>query len=258
MNTAINCNWTSRNIVRRDALVAALVAVCPLAHADDSDRWEWMVAPYAWAASLHTDLQRTQPPAGGISSDTGFNNILDKLDGVFQVHVEGQNEHWGTFADFTYLGLANQHDYARFHTESDLDTRLFELAAVWSPGDDRFRGWDVFAGLRYIDVNMTVKFDPTNPAFDTTSFKSGQTFNDFMVGGRYTWPLSDRWALTLRGDTSFGGTDGTWNASAVASYRTGNGAWLFGYRYLDAKLPSSDSDINIVMYGPLIGYGFTF
>ena len=106
--------------------------------------------------------------------------------------------------------------------------------------------------------NLTVDFMPVNPAFQTTSFKSGETFNDVLVGGRYTWALSDRWGVSLRGDTSFGDTDGTYNASAIASYKTDIGAWLFGYRYMDAKTTSGDNDINIVMYGPMIGYGFRF
>ena len=44
--------------------------------------------------------------------------------------------------------------------------------------------------------------------------------NDFMLGARYTWSLSERWGLTLRGDGSFGDTEGTWNTSAVAPKRT--------------------------------------
>ena len=37
----------------------------PLAKAADSEGWEWIVAPYGWFPSISTDLQRTQPPAGG-------------------------------------------------------------------------------------------------------------------------------------------------------------------------------------------------
>lgn len=260
MKSIANGHATNRAVVRRGVLAVGLAVAgfCPLAQAADSDGWEWIVAPYVWAVGFKTDLQRTQPPAGGVSNDINFDNVLDKFDGAFQIHVEGQEQHWGVLADFTYLGLADNRDYPRFHTESDLDARLFDLAAVWSPGDDRYNGWDVFAGLRYIDVNLTVDFMPVNPLFATSSFKSGETFNDFLVGGRYTWTLSDRWGVSLRGDTSFGGTDGTWNASAVASYKTNSGSWLFGYRYMDAKMSSGDNDIKIVMHGPEVGYGFRF
>jgi hypothetical protein len=260
MNIVGSNSGKNRSVVRHGVLGVALsvAGFCPMAQAADSDGWEWMVAPYVWGVGFNTDLERSEPPAGGISNDTNFDGVLDKIDGAFQVHIEGQNEHWGTFADFTYLGLSDDQDYARFHTESDLDARLFDLAAVWSPGDDRYNGWDLFAGLRYIDVNLTVDFDPVNPIFNNSSFKSGETFNDFLIGGRYTWALSDRWAMSVRADTSFGDTDGTYNASATASYKTDIGAWLFGYRYMDAKTTSGDNDINMVANGPVIGYGFGF
>ena len=230
----------------------------PLAQAAEDEGWEWMVAPYGWGASFGTDLETTQPPDGGVSNDTAFDDVIDKLDGAFQVHAEGQQEHWGVFADFTYLGLADSNDRPRFHTESDLDARLFELAAVWSPGEDRYRGLEVFAGLRYIDVDLSVQFDPEDPLFDTTTFEGGETFNDFMIGARYSWALSDRWGVTLRGDGSFGDTEGTWNASAVGSFRMKHGAWLFGYRYLSVELETGTSNTELTMSGPMIGYGFIF
>ena len=250
---------TSRLLGTATTVVAMLLASASAhAQAADNEGWDWMVAPYLWGVSFDTDLERTEPPAGGISSDSSFDDVLDKFDGAFQVHVEGQTDHWGVFADFTYLGLADEHEQPRFRTETDLDARLFEIAGVWSPDDQRYRGLDVFAGLRYIDVDMTVRFDPENPAFDTTTFDGSQSFNDFMVGARYTWALSDRWAVTLRGDGSSGDTEGTWNASAVANYRMKHGTWLFGYRYLSVELETGDTNTELTMSGPMIGYGFIF
>ncbi|MET0892557.1 MAG: hypothetical protein ABWY01_03195 [Pseudoxanthomonas sp.] len=241
-----------------------LLAACSLcffpaqAQASQDDGWQWMVAPYVWGVSLDTDLQRSEPPAGGIGSDINFDDVLDKFDGAFEVHVEGQGDHFGVLADFTYLGLADGQDRPRFRTETDLDARLFEIAGVWSPDDERYRGLDVFAGLRYIDLDLSVNFDPENPSFETTVFDGSQSYNDFMVGARYTWALSDRWGLTARGDGSFGDTEGTWNASAVATLRMKHGAWLFGYRYLAAELEIGDTSTDLTVSGPIIGYGFIF
>ena len=248
-------------ILRHVSLGTAILCMAAFsspALATDGEGWDWMVAPYGWGASIGTDLQVRQPPAGGLSTDTEFDDIVDKIDGAFQIHVEGQGDHFGMFTDFTFLGLADEHDRPRFHTESDLDTRLFELAAVWSPGDVRYQGLDLFAGLRYIDVGLTVQFDPENPLFNSSKFDGGETFNDFMIGARYTWAMSDRWGATLRGDGSFGDTEGTWNASGLVSYKTNHGAWMFGYRYLSVELQTGDSDSEITMSGPMIGYGFKF
>lgn len=250
-------NRSSRYALMASSLLS-LMAVVPTASAQSSDRWTWMAAPYGWATTIGTDLERTVPPTGGASNDTRFDDIIDKLDGAFQIHVEGQGDRFGVFTDFTYLGLADSGSHPRFSTESDLDTRLFEVAAVWSPGAVRHRGWELFAGLRYIDVDLTVRFRPENPAFEGTTFDGSQSFSDLMVGARYGWTLSERWGLTLRGDGSFGDTEGTWNASGVLEYHMKRGTWLFGYRYLVVELDTGDSTTDITMNGPMIGYGFIF
>lgn len=253
---------TKTATLRRAALGASLclAVASPLARADDdeSDRWHWMVAPYVWAADISTDLQVRQPPPGGFVADTQFDGIVDDIDGAFQIHAEAKRDRFGIFTDFTYLGLASGTERPRFNTQSDLDLRLFELAGIWSVGSDPRTGLDVFAGLRYIDLDLTVRFDPTNPLFNDSSFKSGETYSDFMLGARYTWALSDRWELILRGDGSFGETEGTWNASAVATYRMTHGQWMFGYRYLTGELKAGDSSVDVTMAGPMIGYGFNF
>lgn len=250
---------------RRPALMAALCAAllaAPMAHAADGEgdpgKWDWVVAPYLWGVGFDTSVQRTQPPVGGISGDSRFDDVLEKFDGVFQVHAEGQGDEWGVFTDFTYLGLADEAEHPRFHTQTDLDARLFEAAVVWSPGEARYQGLDVFGGLRYIDADLTILFDPINPAFQSTTFDGSRSYNDLMLGARYTWPLSDRWGVTLRGDASFGDTEGTWNASAVANYKTSNGAWVFGYRYLSVELETGGTYTDMTLSGLMVGYAFKF
>lgn len=237
--------------------IAAMLCTSASAHAAEGEGWEWMVAPYGWAASVGTDLSTASPPSQS-SSDVAFKDVVDKLDGAFQIHIEGQGGRFGVFADFTYLGLGDEREHPRFDIASDLDIRLFEIAGVWSPGEGRYRGLDVFAGLRYIDADFTTQLAPVNPVFPEVTVDGGKAFSDFMLGARYTWPLTERWSLTLRGDGSAGDTEGTWNASAVAQFRTRNGAWLFGYRHLDVELETGGANTNITMSGPEVGYAFRF
>lgn len=246
-------------ILRHAALGTALACLASLAPAAQAAEggWDWIVAPYGWAASIGTDLTTSSPPSES-STDTSFRDVVDKLDGAFEIHIEGQGDHFGGFTDFTYIGLADTREHPRFTIDSDLDARLFEIAAVWNPSEERFLGWDLFAGLRYIDVDFTTQLEPVNPVFPTVRLDAGETFNDFMAGARYTWDLSERWRLTLRGDVSFGDTEGTWNVSAVVLYRTGNGAWAFGYRHLDVEVEAGGRNTDITMTGPEIGYAFRF
>ncbi len=239
-------------------LVAAMLAAAPVAQAAEGEGWDWMVAPYVWGVTVGTDAKTDSAPAGGISTDTAFYEIVDKLDGAFQIHMEGQGDHFGVFTDFTYLGITDQRRRPRFQLETDLDTRLFELAGVWSPGDTRNQGVELFAGLRYIDADITVVLKPENLDFTPTLLDTGRSFSDLMVGARYSWSLSDRWGVVLRADGSFGETDGTWNVSAVAEYKTKRGAWLVGYRHLDIELESERERFHLSMSGPEVGYGFRF
>lgn len=243
--------------VSRLVLAVAAMGGCLGASAAESGDWQWMVEPYAWAASIGTDMRTYQPPTDA-NTDSSFSDIVDKLDGVFMGRVEGRNERFGVFADFIYLGLADSQQRRVMHTSTDLDTRLFDAAFSVRVGGERDTGLDVYGGIRYIDVDLTTRFVPDNPAFAPRTLDAGRSYTDFLLGARYTWPLSDRWTLTLRGDGSTGDTDGTWSASAMGGYRTGNGAWLFGYRYLEAEFGNANSDVTLDLGGPVVGYGFRF
>ena len=237
--------------------LAALGLAVAAPQASASGDWEWMVAPYLWGTGIKTDLESDSPPVDG-SSDERFIDLIDELDGVFQIHAEGQNEQWGAFVDFSFVGLASEDERPIVDVETDIDIRLLELAGVWSPGDGKFGGFEVFGGLRQVDVDFTVDFDPVNPAFDDTSLDVGETYNDFLLGARYIIPLSDKWSLSLRGDGSWGDTDGTWGASATLGYQAGRGSWLMGYRYLTGEFKNDDADLDITLSGFQVGYAFRF
>jgi hypothetical protein len=44
-----------------------------------------------------------------------------------------------------------------------------------------FRGLDLFAGLRYVDIDLTVQVDPVNPLFDTATIGTNKSYSDLMV-----------------------------------------------------------------------------
>lgn len=243
-------------IPRTLALVLLASAATPAWAAGDP-AWDWTVAPYLWAAGVSTDIETRVPPTT-VEADTKFVDVIDKIDGAFEFHVEGRGDHVGVMLDFTYLGLAGEKDRRFLRTETDLDTRLLDAAVTWAPGDKRGEGLDLLAGVRYIDADLTADFDPYNPAIPTASLDLGDGYTDFLVGARYTWPLSEKWSFTARGDVSAGDTEGTWSANLVAAYRTGNGAWYFGYRYLDLSLDNVQASSNLMVSGVAVGYGFRF
>jgi hypothetical protein len=245
------------NACLRHALAASiLVALSALpASVRADDGWDWQLAPYLWAVSIKTDLNEEQPPG---EQTTDFSNILDKFDGAFLGHAEGQGDSFGVFADIVYLGLADDRDFDRLSTQADLDSTIVELALVYSPGPERYRGIEAFGGVRYIDLSLDVDVDFDNPAVPDANIGPERSYTDFLIGARYHAALSDRWGLSLRGDGSFGDTEGTWSASGIFHYRMSNGAWVFGYRYLDGELATESEAVDITIYGPVVGYSFAF
>lgn len=239
-------------------LTSALVAATFAPKAQAASDWDWLVAPYLWAPSISTDLRTTTPPNGGLASDVDFSDIIDKIEGAFEIHIEGQGEQFGVLADFTYIGLGDSRNFTRFNSKSDLDSILLDAAVVWSPGAGSYAGWELFGGLRYIDIDGSLRLDPVNPAIPSTTIDFGDSYTDFLLGTRYLWKLSDRWGMALRADTSFGDTEGTWSASATASYATTHGAWLFGYRHMSVEFETGSSNTDLILSGLQVGYGFKF
>jgi hypothetical protein len=233
------------------AAITAL-ASAPMAQASD---WDWSATPYLWMPSISTDLLNDAPPVEA-ESDTNFSNIIDKIDMAFMGHLEGQGDDFGAFADIIYLSLGDQKDFERFSTDSSLDASVFELAAVWSPGEQRNQGFEAIGGLRHIILDFSVDFDPVNPELPDAQVHLDQSYSDFMVGGRYTGSFNENWGYTLRADGSWGDTEGTMNLVAGIDYKTNSGAWLLGYRYMTVELGDDDTDVELTLNGPVLGYAF--
>jgi hypothetical protein len=236
------------------ALAFALAA--PQASASGGE-WESVIAPYIWGAGITTDLKMDTPPVTG-GSDNDYTDLIDELDGIFQIHGETQNEKWGVMADFAFIGLAAEEERQLFDSESDLDVRLSELALVWSPDDGKYSGFEAFGGLRRVEIDFTSDFTPHNPVLPDAHVDFNRDYNDFLLGARYTVPLADRWTLTLRGDGSFGDTDGTWGASAMFGYHMEHGSWVMGYRYLAGNFNNDNGDLDNALSGFQVGYAFSF
>jgi hypothetical protein len=224
--------------------------------ADDSGL-TWVIEPYLWAPSISTRLNVDVPPIQQ-NNTTSFPDLISKVGFAGQLHFEVQGDNFGALADGMYISLNDSRNQPRFSSRSKVSTGVYELAGVWSPGENRFEGFEAFAGVRSFDASFDFTFTPTNPIIPQARIDLDKTWTDFLVGARYTLRFTPRWAMTFRLDGGFGDTDTNFNTSILGSYRTGNGAWLFGYRYMDTKFAVSGRDLDLKMYGPQIAYAFVF
>ena len=243
-------------VVRSILCGAVLASIATSGFAASGDEgWTWTAAPYIWATSITADFSDSAPVS---DPSPDFSDIIDKIDGGFLGHLEGQGDQWGIMSDLIFLSLADERDRPNFSIDADLDATIFELAAVWSPGDTRYQGFEAFAGLRYMDVELGLAADPVNPALSGRSTGFDKSFNDFLIGARYTLPLAEKWAMGFRGDTSFGDSEGSWSANVMFRREMGSGALLLGYRYFDLQLEPGADSFDLTLYGPEIGYAFVW
>ena len=242
-------------------LTASLFATAGTASANDVD---WVVAPYFWIPNVQVDISNMPPNGGGSSSDA--NSILDSLIWGFMVHTEAQGENWGVMNEITYADLSSKktktYDFGDgshgYEIDGENQDWLIDLAVVYAPGDTKFVGFEPYAGVRFLNAQFDVEVIPNNINFNSYSVSIDESFTDFLIGAKYTVPVSAKWALNFRGDYSFGDTDGTWLLAANAIYATKSGAWAFGYRYMGVELPAGPATVDLSLYGPQVGYAFKF
>ena len=240
------------------ALALALAGAAVLsAQAADGDPVTWMVAPYIWAPTITADLETPAGDVGGGGTDF-FPDIVDKIEGAFLGHVEAQGDQFGFFSDVVWLKLGAGNEYELGDTDADLSTWIVDAAFVWSPGAERYTGFELYGGLRYIDIELDASFTPTNPDFARREIGPSEGYADFLAGARYIAHFNDDWSLSFRGDGSWGQTEGTFLAAATVGWSPGSGVWALGWRYMNGELGNDDENLELDLSGPVFGYAFVF
>ena len=238
-------------------VVAGLVSWSAVANAQD--KTEWLIAPYLWAPSITFN----QEPDDG--SGTG-EDILEKIDAAGLIRIEAANGNWGGSLDYIFVSLADTGTIDSggplpTTTNSDMNVTVLELAGFYRLSG-RADGAHLLFGYRGIDIETTLLFTP--PGSPTQRYDTDETLNDIFLGARYLLRFNDRWDFTIRGDYSFGDTDGVVNAITSVGFRFNEAfAVNLGYRYSDLKYETTtDNGTNlsteVEFSGFLVGLLFRF
>ncbi len=245
-------------IRRANYRIALLLMLAPMI--STAAETEWLVAPYIWLSDI--TLDQSSGVSGGISAS----DLLDKSDSVGMIRVEAARNHWGFTVDYLWLDVSEGATIPLpppFGTNliAELDVSIVDLGGFFRPsGSDS--GVDYLFGIRNINVEKTLLATPVGGG-PTQRFDGDSEFTDVFGGARYLHRFDDNWDLNLRGDYSFGDSEGTWNLLASIGYRFNKTFALnLGYRHLAIEFEETVSGgvetTDLELSGPLLGFLFRF
>ena len=239
-----------------------MVLFCsPYAH---SQEWEFSIAPlFLWGISIDGDATIGTATA---PLDLNFeDDVLENLEATYTVHFEASRDKLTLIAEYQYVSLDPSVTVGPIDTDIEFKSTAAELAAGWEVLSSGDTGWEILAGLRYLDQEIDVAGTlnlpepPNGPGPIPMGISGGDDWFHPFLGLRSQWQMNDRWALLVRGDYGYSGSDDqAINLSMMFDYRfKGWGSAFVGYRYMDFDYDNgSDVDryaYNAVQQGPLLG-----
>lgn len=240
------------------AVTASILAVPAMA-----DEVEWLVAPYAWIPDV--SLEQTPGDGGGGVSGS---DLLEKTDAAGMIRIEVARNYWGMTLDYIFLDLSDTRVFPTpgpilpdsVSVIGELDMTVFELGGVYRLSGEE-TGIHFIGGYRGISSNTTILVTPEGGLTQRVDTDAG--LSDIFLGARYLHRIN-RWDFAVRGDYSFGDSEGVLNLLGSVGFRFND---LFalqgGYRHavLDYKETSDQGDATsteIELSGPFLGLVFRF
>ena len=228
-------------------------------------QFDWLIAPYGWLPGISVD-QSGAPDSGGGGGFSG-SDILEKTESVFMFRFEAARNRWGLSVDYITLSLADTETLTpdppfdiSVDIDGELDLDVAEVAAFYRPSGE-VDGVNFLFGLRQISAEQTL-FVTANIG-EPRRIDTDAEVTDIFLGARYLHRFSDRWGASIRGDVSFGDSEGTLNMLASVGYRVaGPFALQLGYRYatisIEEDVDSTTLTTDITLDGPYLGFVFRF
>lgn len=233
--------------------------------ASEVSNWDFMLEGYAMASTIEGDSGVGRVVGADVEVD--FDTILENLELSAMVHAEAfyQNK-WGLIFDYGFMDLASD---VSLPLGGVLDAEVHQgvlelfLARRWSLKDGHV---DLYGGIRWWDNDIDIDI---NPAIlpGSISIEIGEDWVDPVVGARWLRLLSEKWAVSVRGDIGgFGvASDSTWLVSAGAQYKI-NQSWKLDLKYKALWVDYEDGTpgqkgyfaYDTVTHGPIVGVIYNF
>jgi hypothetical protein len=239
-------------------LITGCLGLFSTASAQQNSSFNWSITPYLWAPTTKVDLTFRDTDIG--SGEISFKDLFDTLETAFMIQVEGGKGNWSGFVDLTYLETAATISRTLFTIDSNSKQTFFDAAVVYWPSGFGSQ-LSLFGGVRYSGLDDRYTFFGTANGTFVGERHSKNDYYDGLLGLRYRFDFSDRWALLTHGDYSFGDSEGIFILRANFAYTVGKkrqNRILFGYQYKESEFKDGDLTTSFKYNGPMAGFDFRF
>jgi hypothetical protein len=236
-------------------LLAFLFTAQPVLAAEESnDEWIYHGSIYLWASDIHL-----QDPEGD-DTEISFNDIVDTLDIAAMGGFGAQKNKLGFQIDAIYMDTTDSDDNTLRPrvtlTDVELTAVILTPMATYRVVDDGQFNLDLLGGVRYLYMDVNLKFDTLSDIGDDGSTTDG------IIGFRGDVQLNKNWHMPFYYDVGKGDSELTYQAFVGISYKYPSFDLAAGYRYLKFKF-DNDEDFggvlnHLIIQGPQIGAKFWF
>lgn len=259
----MNSYATMRISTTRAYLVIAALLAPVGSQAQEID---WLIAPYGWLPAITLE-QSGGSGGGGGSGGLGGSSLLDVTDSFFLFRAEAARNRWGVMLDYITLSLSDETTLAprpplnvTIDIDANVDLDVVELGVFYRPSGE-IAGVNYLAGIRHVGADKILFVTPSIGPAQTIETSADVT--DVYLGARYLHQFGDRFSVAIRGDYSFGDSEGTLNLLANAGFRVaGPFALHAGYRHavieFEEVAAGEQVTTTIELSGPFIGFAFRF
>jgi hypothetical protein len=229
------------------------------AWAQESDDFDWKIAPYLWTVGVSGDIT-----IGEINQDidVSFSDILSDFELGGAVYAEAGKGNHAFHIDYTYIRTRT--DPAPLPTPpfpegaeqtSKMTINIFEAAYNyrWNGAD----GPALVLGARLLDIKIRMNLG------DLPALSAGPDWWDYFVGVKTHNSISTNWDFDFYGTVGTGGSDLPWTVQGMFGRRFSNGNRLglgvrvWGIDYAEGNgLMGQYTALDATFYGLMIGYEF--
>nr|WP_176073638.1 hypothetical protein [Brucella intermedia] len=235
----------------------------------DQQRWQVIVSPYLWGASLNGSAGLL-----GRSTDVNmpFSEIFDNLDMGVMGNVDITNGTFGFFIDGQYVKTSQDESLRDNELALDIKTASLSAGAYYRVYEQQLEGTTLFGNQRIFAIEPTVgvRWTKLEAGLQVGRFSetSKVEWTDPFVGTRVFYDINDRWNIFAEADIGgFGaGTKLSANGQIYLGYRTMvfdvPTTFRVGYRALYQDYKDNDTiakfKYDVTQHGPVVGFSVSF